>query len=64
MPETLTPEEAAALAREINSLGETVVSRTTGVHRQTLNRAVNRRRLYARTREAIRRHLAASAVRR
>ena len=55
--ELLTDVEIAALLAELARDGEVVVSKASRVHRQTLNRAANRRRLYARTREAIRDYL-------
>jgi hypothetical protein len=55
--EILSEAEAAALTAELQLHGEVAVAKASRVHRQTLNRAANRRRLYTRSREDIRAYL-------
>jgi hypothetical protein len=59
--EMLSEAEAAALTAQLVQYGEAAVSKAAHVHRQTLNRAANRRRMYARSLHDIRDYLRAVA---
>ena len=55
--ETLTDDEAELLLCQLALDGEVTVAKLSGVHRQTLNRAANKRRLYSRPLSDIRDYL-------
>ena len=58
--EPLNPNEARELQKLLDDVGEMALARMTGLSRQTICRAVARRRLYGGSRGVIRQLLATS----